>query len=309
MHRVAVLAVDGVVPFDLSVPLEVFGRARLPDGGPAYEVRVCGPSPEVDTGSFGLRVRHRLDELVTADTVVVPGVADITAPVPPAVLDALHAASGRVVSVCVGAFALAAAGLLDGRRATTHWAAAAELARRHPAVTVDPDVLYVDDGDVLTSAGAAAGLDLCLHLVRRDHGAAVARGTARLSVAPLERAGGQAQFVAHEPPGPEGTSLEPVLAWLAENLHRPLTLAEIATRASMSTRSLSRHFRHQTGTTPLRWVNRHRIRAAQHLLEETDQPVERVGELVGFDSPTSVRDRFREVVGVSPQAYRRSFRR
>jgi transcriptional regulator GlxA family with amidase domain len=308
VHRVAVLAVDGVVPFDMSVPIEVFGRARLADGAPAYDVRVCGPSPEVDAGLFGLRVLRGLDELATADTVVVPGVADIAAPVPPAVLDALRAAPGRLVSVCVGAFTLAAAGLLDGRRATTHWAAAAELARRHPAVAVDSDVLYVDDGDVLTSAGAAAGLDLCLHLVRRDHGAAVARGTARLSVAPLERAGGQAQFVAHEPPRPEGGSLEPLLEWLAENLHRPLTLADIAAAASMSDRSLSRHFRRQTGTTPLRWVNRHRIRRAQQLLEETDQPVERVGELVGFDSPTSFRERFREIVGVSPQAYRRSFR-
>lgn len=300
---------DGVVPFDLSVPIEIFGRARLADGAPAYEVRICGPSPEVDAGPFGMRVPHGLDELARADTVVVPGVADIAAPVRPAVLDALRAAPGRLVSVCVGAFTLAAAGLLDGRRATTHWAATAELTRRHPAVTVDPNVLYVDDGDVLTSAGAAAGLDLCLHLVRRDHGAAVARRTARLSVAPLERAGGQAQFVAHEPPPPDGSSLEPLLAWLAENLHRPLTLADIAARASMSDRSLSRHFRRQTGTSPLRWVNRHRIRKAQQLLEETDQPVERVGELVGFDSPTSFRERFREVVGVSPQAYRRSFRR
>jgi transcriptional regulator GlxA family with amidase domain len=308
VHRVAVLAGNGVVPFDLSVPIEVFGRARLTDGTPAYDVRVCGPSPEIDAGPFAMRVPHGLDELAAADTVVVPGVADIAAPVPAVVLDALRAAPGRLVSVCVGAFTLAAAGVLDGRRATTHWAAAAELARRFPAVTVDADALYVDDGDVLTSAGAAAGLDLCLHLVRRDHGAAVAGRTARLSVAPLERAGGQAQFVAHEPPSPEGASLQPVLAWLAENLHRPLTVAEIATRASMSTRSLSRHFRHQTGTTPLRWVNRHRIRRAQQLLEETGEPAERIGELVGFGSATAFRERFREVVGVSPQAYRRSFR-
>jgi transcriptional regulator GlxA family with amidase domain len=308
VHRVAVLAVNGVVPFDLSVPIEVFGRARRADGGPAYDVRVCGPDPDADAGLLGLRVPHGLDVLAAADTVVVPGVADVAAPVPPAVLDALRAASGRLVSVCVGAFTLAAAGVLDGRRATTHWAAAAELARRHPAITVDPDVLYVDEGDVLTSAGAAAGLDLCLHLVRRDHGAAVAGRTARLSVAPMERAGGQAQFIAHEPPAPEGSSLEPLLRWLAENLHRPLTLAEIAARASMSERSLSRHFRRQTGSTPLRWVNRHRIRAAQQLLEETDRPVERVGDLVGFESPTAFRERFREVVGVSPQAYRRSFR-
>jgi transcriptional regulator GlxA family with amidase domain len=299
---------DGVVPFDLSVPIEVFGRARLVDDAPAYDVRVCGASPEVDAGAFAVRVPHGLDVLATVDTVVVPGVADIAAPVPPAVLDALRGAPGRLVSICVGAFTLAAAGLLDGRRATTHWAAAAELARRHPAVTVDRDVLYVDEGDVLTSAGAAAGLDLCLHIVRRDHGAAVAGRTARLSVAPLERAGGQAQFVAHEPPAPQGSSLEPLLAWLVDNLHRPFTLADIAAHAAMSDRSLSRHFRRQTGTTPLRWMNRQRIRRAQQMLEDTDQPAERIGELVGFTSPTAFRERFREVVGVSPQAYRRSFR-
>jgi transcriptional regulator GlxA family with amidase domain len=308
VHRVAVVAVNGVVPFDLSVPIEVFGRARLADGRPGYDVRVCGPGPEADAGAFAVRVPHGLDAVVAADTVVVPGVADIAAPVPEPVLDALRGAPGRLVSVCVGAFTLAAAGVLDGRRATTHWSAAAELARRYPAVRVDPDVLFVDEGDVLTSAGAAAGLDLCLHLVRRDHGAAVAGRTARLSVAPLERAGGQAQFVAHEPPDPAGTSLAPVLAWLAENLHRPLTLAEIAAQAAMSPRSLSRHFRDQTGTTPLRWVHRHRIRRAQQLLEETDHPAERIGELVGFGSPTAFRERFREIVGVSPRAYRRSFR-
>jgi transcriptional regulator GlxA family with amidase domain len=299
---------DGVVPFDLSVPIEVFGRVHDPDGRPAYEVRVCGPAGEVDAGSFAMRVPHGLDLLAAAGTVVVPGVTDVDAPVPALILDALRAAPGRLVSVCVGAFTLAAAGVLDGRRATTHWAAAAELARRHPAVTVDPDVLFVDEGDVLTSAGAAAGLDLCLHLVRRDHGAAAAARTARLSVAPLERAGGQAQFVAHEPPGPVGTSMEPLLSWLAENLHRPLTLADIAARASMSTRSLSRNFRRQTGTTPLAWVNRRRIRLAQRLLEETDEPAERVGEMAGFGSPTAFRERFRQVVGISPRGYRHQWR-
>lgn len=309
MHLVAVLALDGVVPFDLSVPIEVFGRVRCADDNPAYEVRVCGAAPEVDAGSFTMRVPHPLQTLAEADTVVVPGVSDIAAPVPSAALDALRAAPGRLVSLCVGAFTLAAAGVLDGRRATTHWAAAAELARRHPSVTVDPDVLFVDEGDVLTSAGAAAGLDLCLHLVRRDHGAVAAGRTARLSVAPLERAGGQAQFIVHESPGPVGASLEPLLSWLGENLHRPLTLAEIAAHASTSTRSLSRHFREQTGSTPLAWLNRQRIRRAQQLLEETDHAVERVGRLAGFASSTTFRERFRAVVGVSPHDYRRTYRR
>ncbi|MCO1654999.1 GlxA family transcriptional regulator [Pseudonocardia humida] len=308
MHRVAVLAFDGVVPFDLALPVEVFGRARLADGRPAYEVLVCAATPQVAAGLVALRVPHGLGALAAADTVVVPGVADAERSVPGAVLDALRTAPGRKVSICAGAFVLAAAGLLDGRRATTHWAAAAELARRHPAVRVDPDVLYVDEGDVLTSAGAAAGLDLCLHLVRRDHGAAVAADAARASVMPLERAGGQAQFVAHEPPGPAGGSLEPLLGWLVENLHRPLTLDDIAARAVMSTRSLSRRFREQTGSTPAHWLRRHRVRRAQQLLESTDRPVERIGEDVGFASPTAFRQRFREVVGVSPRDYRRAFR-
>jgi transcriptional regulator GlxA family with amidase domain len=172
---------------------------------------------------------------------------------------------------------------------------------------VDPNVLFVDEGRVLTSAGAAAGLDLCLHLVRRDHGTAVAAQTARVSVMPLERAGGQAQFVVHEPPVPVGTSLEPVLAWLADNLHTPLTVPLIAAKASMSTRSLTRHFRNQIGITPMQWLSRQRIRRAQQLLEETGRPVQHIGELVGFASPMAFRERFRQVVGVSPRDYRRTF--
>ncbi|MDW5328434.1 GlxA family transcriptional regulator [Plantactinospora sp. KLBMP9567] len=307
MHRVVILAFDGVVPFDLSVPIEVFGRARLADGRPAYQLRVCAAADEVRAGPITIRAPYGLPTLAEADTVVVPGVADIDAPIPPGLVAALAAATGRLVSICTGAFLLAAAGLLDGRRATTHWAAAAQLARRHPAVEVDPEVLFVDDGSVLTSAGAAAGLDLCLHLVRRDHGAAVAAQTARTSVMPLERAGGQAQFIAHEPPTPAGISLQPLLTWLTDNLHAPLTLAAIAREASMSTRSLSRHFRDQTGSTPMQWLNRQRIRRAQLLLETGDQPVEHVGDLVGFTSATAFRERFRQIVGVSPRHYRLAF--
>lgn len=301
------LAFDAVVPFDLFVPIEVFGRARLADGRPAYEVRVCADAGQVDAGPVTVHTPHGLDAVVEADTVVVPGVADIDRPVPAVLVQAITAARGRLASICTGAFILAATGLLDGRRATTHWAAAAQLARRHPAVHVDPQVLFVDEDRVLTSAGAAAGLDLCLHLVRRDHGAAVAAQTARASVMPLERAGGQAQFIRHEPPTPAGTSLAPLLAWLTDNLQAQLTLADIAERAAMSTRSLNRHFRDQTGTTPQRWLSRQRVRRAQQLLEETDRPVEQVGELVGFTSPTAFRACFRQIVGVSPRDHRRAF--
>jgi transcriptional regulator GlxA family with amidase domain len=307
VHRVAILAYDGVVPFDLSVPIEVFRRARLPGGRPAYEVQVCAGAGEVAAGLIAIRTPYGLDGAVAADTVVVPGTDDIDRPIPAVITDTIAAAYGRLVSICTGAFTLAAAGVLDGRRATTHWAAAGELARRHPSITVEPDVLFVDDGRVLTSAGAAAGLDLCLHVVRRDHGATVAAQTARASVMPLERSGGQAQFITHEPPAPAGTSLLPLLTWLADNLHSHLSLADIAERASMSTRSLSRHFRHQTGTTPQQWLSRQRIRRAQQLLEQTGRSVEQVGELVGFTSPTAFRECFRHIVGASPRDYRRAF--
>jgi transcriptional regulator GlxA family with amidase domain len=194
-------------------------------------------------------------------------------------------------------------------RATTHWLAAAELARRNPSIDVDPDVLYVDNGQILTSAGAAAGLDLCLHMVRRDYGATVAADAARISVMPLERDGGQAQFIVHAPPAADGESLDPLLRWLEKNLDKELALDEIARRAAMSTRSLSRRFREQTGTTPARWVLALRVRRAQHLLETSGQPVERIAEAVGLGSTATLRDRFRRIVGTSPQAYRRAFRK
>lgn len=312
MHTVAVLAFPGVIPFDLSTPIEVFTRTRLPDGRPAYRVRVCAETPEVDAGAFTLRAPWGLDGLRDADTVVVPGAADPAAPLPPAVHDALTAAAARgtrIASICTGAFPLAATGLLDGLRATTHWSAAALLAAAHPGIEVDPDVLYVDNGRILTSAGAAAGLDLCLHMIRLDHGSAVAADAARLSVMPLEREGGQAQFIAQPCPAtPRGSVLEPLLAWLQDDLSRPLTVADMAARAGMSARSLMRHFREQTGTTPLQWLHRARVRQAQHLLETTEHTVERIAAQVGFGSPTAFRDRFKRTTGVSPHAYRRAFR-
>ena len=311
MHMVAVLAIDGVLAFDLSTPVEVFGRARLPDGRRAYGVRVCAPADEVDAGIFTLRAPWGLDTLAEADTIIVPGLADPTAPIPDDVLGALRdAAEGgtRIASICVGAFTLAEAGLLGGLRATTHWTAAKEFSRLYPDVEVDAGVLFVDNGQLLTSAGAAAGLDLCLHMIRRDHGSAVAADAARLAVMPLERDGGQAQFIVYEQPGADGSGLGPLLMWMQENAHRDLTLQEIAIRAKLSSRTLNRRFREQTGTTPLRWLRGSRIRRAQYLLETTAHPVERISRQVGFNSPTSFRDQFKGLVGTSPQAYRRAFR-
>jgi transcriptional regulator GlxA family with amidase domain len=315
MHTIAVLALDGVVGFDLATPLEVFGRTRLPDGRTPYRVRVCapgGPGREVDAGAFALRAPWGLDELGEADTIIVPGVVAPTVPFPAEVLGALRRAAEagtRVASICAGAFILAAAGLLDGRRATTHWVATSLLAELYPEVEVDPGVLYVDAGQVLTSAGAAAGLDLCLHMIRCDHGSAVAADAARLSVMALEREGGQAQFIVHEhPPTPRGSLMEPVLRWMEDNCGKELTLDDIAAHAGMSSRTLNRRFREQTGTTPLQWLHRARIRRAQYLLETTTHPVDRIAAQVGFGSPTAFRDRFRRVAGTSPAAYRKAFR-
>ncbi|MFD5114663.1 GlxA family transcriptional regulator [Streptomyces sp. NPDC058391] len=312
MHTLAVLALDGVIPFDLSTPIEVFSRTRLPDGRSPYRVRICAPTEEVDAGAFVLRAPWGLEALAEADTIVLPGLADPAVPVPADVLDALRRAAAdgtRIASICSGAFIFAATGLLDGLRATTHWVAAQALAEMYPAVEVDPDVLYVDNGQFLTSAGAAAGLDLCLHMIRRDHGSAVAADAARLSVMPLEREGGQAQFIVHQqPPAPRGSLMEPLLRWLEDNAARDLTLDDIAGRAGMSTRTLNRRFREQTGTTPLQWLHRARIRQAQHLLETTAHPVERIAARVGFGSPTAFRDRFKRLVGTSPHAYRHAFR-
>ncbi|GAB2804276.1 GlxA family transcriptional regulator [Streptomyces daliensis] len=311
MHTVAILVLDDVVPFDMATPIEVFGRTRLPDGRRPYTVRLCGPTPEVRGEAFTMRPPWGLEALADADTVIVPGCAETAPPPPPEALDALRAAAAsgtRIASICSGAFILAATGLLDGLSATTHWLAARALAERFPLVDVRPDVLYVDNGQFLTSAGAAAGLDLCLHMIRRDLGSAVAADAARLSVMPLEREGGQAQFIVHEqPPVPRGSLLEPVLAWIEDNLGQDLTLEAMAARCGMSERTFSRRFREQTGTTPLQWLLRARVRRAQFLLETTEYGVERIATQAGFGSPTAFRERFKRVVGLTPQAYRASF--
>ncbi|MFC4314353.1 GlxA family transcriptional regulator [Steroidobacter flavus] len=311
VHKVAVLAFHGVVPFDLTTPCEVFGRARVRAGQRPYEVLVCGQSRRIRTDAFDMHVKHGLRDLVKADTVIVPGMSDVTKPVPRSIIDALiaaNAAGARIASICSGAFVLAATGLLDGLSATTHWLAAPMLAARYPQINVNPNVLFVDNGRILTSAGAAAGLDLCLHLIRTDHGAAVAADAARLSVMPLERAGGQAQFIVYQPPE-SSTGLQQLLEWIERRLDRVLTLESMAEQAKVSIRTLTRRFQEQLGVSPLQWVLQTRVRRAQHALETTDLSIERVAATAGFSSSTSLREHFARVVGTSPRAYRNTFRK
>lgn len=308
MHEVSVIAVHGVVPLTLAMPCEVFGRVTVPGVHNPYRVRVCGETKDIKAGAFDLRVPWDLSHVADAHTVVLPGIADPAAPISENVIAAVRAAAGRgarIASICSGAFVLAATGLLDGLRATTHWRAALDLAARYPAIEVDPDVLFVDNGQILTSAGAAAGFDLFLHMVRRDYGSAVAADVARLMVMPLERDGGQAQFIVHEPPASDAT-LEPLLQWMDRNLGRPLDLEEISRQAAMSTRTLNRRFRQQTGTTPLQWLLTARIRRAQALLETTTLSVEQITVRVGFESAVTFRERFSRMLRISPTAYRRT---
>jgi transcriptional regulator GlxA family with amidase domain len=305
-HRVVALVANEVVAFDLAIPAQVFGRGRA-----QYAWTVCAPAAgtvPTETG-FDVVVPHGLEELERADTVIVPGIGDGAWPLPAVALDALRAASergARVASICTGAFVLAAAGLLDGRRATTHWRYAGLLAREFPRVTVDPDVLYVDEGDILTSAGVAAGVDLCLHIVRRDLGAAAANAIARQMVVAAHRDGGQAQYVERPLPA-GGGGLAATRAWMEERLAEPLTVDAMAREAGYSPRSFARRFRAETGTTPLQWLISRRVAEAQRLLEGTDLPVEDIAARCGFGGAVALRQHFARVVGTSPTAYRRTF--
>jgi transcriptional regulator GlxA family with amidase domain len=315
MHTVAVLALPDTVAFDLATPLEVFGHVTLASGEPGYRVLVCGSAPVVTAGPMRIATDHGLEALAGADTVMVPGRHDVTSAPPDTVIEALHdahARGARIASICSGAFTLAASGLLDGKRATTHWLAADAFRSAFPAVHLDADVLYVDEGQVLTSAGASAGLDLCLHMVARDHGAGAAAEAARLAVAPLHRSGGQAQFILRNRPVANGiaerTQLDDVLGWIEHEAHRDLTLGDIAARAAVSVRTLNRRFQAETGQTPMQWLTGVRVRHAQQLLETTSHGVERIGREVGFASPANFREQFRRLAGVSPQSYRGTFR-
>jgi transcriptional regulator GlxA family with amidase domain len=311
LANVAVAVCDDVSVFELGVVCEVFGIDRTDTGLPGYDFAVCAaePAPLRTGGGFSITPEHGLDRLLAADLVAVPSWRSADERPPEALLDALRAVvdrGGRVMSVCSGAFVLAAAGLLDGRRATTHWRYAAALAERYPAVDVDPNVLYVDSGPVLTSAGTSAGIDLCLHLVREEHGPAVANAIARRMVVPPHRDGGQAQFVEAPVPAPRRDDLADVLTWAVEHLDQPLSVESLAARALMSPRTFARRFRAATGTTPYAWLLHQRTLLAQRLLE-AGHGVEEVARRSGFGSAATLREHFARARGTSPSAYQRAF--
>lgn len=323
MHRVAVLAVNWVGSLDLAVPGQVFGTAHSLDkapgelfGEPLYDVFVCGERGELTVMGVGgvelyrMTAPHTLDEARTADTIIVP-CARTADPPSPAVLDVLrdaHARGVRIASICTGSFALAAAGLLDGKTATTHWTMIDLFRERYPQVDVDPGVLFVDNGDVLTAAGAATGLDLAVHMVRNDFGAAVAADVSQHMVISPQRDPGQTQFNAHPAPGESHASLEPTMRWIREHMQETFTLADIAAHASVSPRTLNRRFRDQTGTTPVRWLLMQRIRRARELLETTDLSIEEVALQCGFGNAINLRKHFAHQVQTSPHGYRTAFR-
>jgi AraC family transcriptional activator FtrA len=316
-HRqrtVAALIGDGVLTFDFATACEVFGYDRSDIVEPWYRFLVVSqdPPPIRSSTGFLLSPDLGLDALHEADTIVVPGWADDLRPPRPETIQALRDAydrGARLMSICIGAFVLASTGLLDGRRATTHWRWAGRLQERFPRVIVDPDVLYIDDGQILTAAGTAAGIDLGLHVVRLDYGAEVANQVARRIVMPPHRDGGQAQYI--EAPVPELEDDDPIrttLAWIVEHLDEEMTVDDLASRAAMSSRSFMRHFKATTGATPLDWIVRQRVHLAQRLLETTDLPLEIVAERAGFGSPVTMRHHFAQRLQTSPQQYRRTFR-
>jgi len=309
---VVALAYDGLCAFEFSCAAEVFGLARPELGAGWYRFETCAAERRPLRGQYGLRLSamHGLERLRRAGTIVIPGWKGVEVPVPARIVDALrdaHARGARLLSICSGAFVLAATGLLDGRRATTHWRYADALRRRYPRIEVDPDVLYIDEGALLTSAGSAAGLDLCLHLVRRDWGARVANHVARRLVIPPHRDGGQAQYVERPVEAVDRHALSPLLDTMRRRLAEPLSIARLARMASMSERSFMRHFKAATGLTPTDWLVRTRVERARELLEDSRHSVERIAGLTGFGTATTLRHHFRRRVGASPRAYRERF--
>ncbi|MFC4125166.1 GlxA family transcriptional regulator [Nocardia rhizosphaerae] len=316
MHRVVVLALDGVYPFELGIPAKIFGTATTEDGGPLYDIRTCsldGASVRTDA-DYAIAVTSDSRALAEADTVVIPPFSDCDAdidwlPAELAAAMALIPPTARIVTICTAAFVLAALGLLDDRPATTHWKQADRFRAQFPRVRMDADVLFVDDDRILTAAGSAAGIDLCLHLVRRDHGSAVANRVARLCIVPPWREGGQAQFIDRPVPEPNAASTAATRAWAITRLDQPLSLAELAAHARMSVRTFCRHFRAETGLPPGQWLTQRRVDHARHLLEATELPIDRVAAESGLGTAASLRQHLAATVGVSPSAYRQTFAR
>lgn len=316
-HRVVVLALTGLLPFELGIPHRIFGRAKDADGHPLYEIVTCSLRPgSVRTDAdFDILVEHGAEALATADTVVVPASYEL-GPVyeEGRLTEELAAALAhirpgtRMVSICTGSYVLAAAGFLDGRPATTHWSSAEHFQRLFPSVKVDADVLFIDDGDVLTSAGVAAGIDLCLHIVRRDHGTAVANDVARRTVIPPHRDGGQAQYIHRPVPEPQLATTTSARAWAMSRLHEPIQLRDMADQEAMSVRTFTRRFREEAGISPGQWLTRQRVERARNLLESTDLSVDQVARDAGFGTAQSMRQHLQAALGVPPTAYRRAFR-
>lgn len=313
LRSVSVLVLDRLAVFEFGVICEVFGIDRSADGVPNFDFKVCGleaGKPVRTSVGASLTPDHDLSALAGADLVAVPAIAMGHGGYPPEALAALRAAADAgsiILTVCSGAFVAGAAGLLDGRACTTHWMHADELARMYPTARVDRNVLYVDDGNLITSAGTAAGIDACLHLVRRELGSAVTNVIARRMVVPPQRDGGQRQYIDQPIPVRCSEGFAPQLDWVLQNLDKPHTVASLARRASMSARTFARRFVEETGTTPMQWVTDQRVLYARRLLEETDLEVDRVAERAGFGTATLLRHHFRRVIGVTPSDYRRSF--
>ncbi|MGW7414448.1 GlxA family transcriptional regulator [Streptomyces sp. NPDC054863] len=317
-HRIAVLALPDVIPFELGIPHRIFGRAYATDGAPLYEVVTFGTSPGqlIQTqADFKLYVEHGPEVLATTDTLIVPAAYEPAALyeeglLPDEIAEVLRLVrpGTRMASICTGGFVLAAAGYLDGRPATTHWYWAERFQRLFPAVRVDPEVLYVDDGDVLTSAGVAAGVDLCVHMVRRDFGAAVANDVARRSVVPPHRDGGQSQYIRRPVPEPQLATTTAARAWALGHLHEPIQLRDMAEQESMSVRSFTRRFREEVGVSPGQWLAQQRVERARHLLETSDLSIDQVAHEAGFGTAQSMRQHLQAALGVPPTVYRRTFR-
>jgi AraC family transcriptional regulator, transcriptional activator FtrA len=311
-RNVVVLAYDGLCTFEFAIAVEIFGLPRPEMGRNWYRFAVCSleSGPLRSTGGVHLNIRRGLSKLSQAGTIIIPGWKGVDVPPPPRLLAALrkaYVARARLVSICSGVFVLAATGLLKGRRATTHWRYVDALRSDYPEIVVEPDVLYVDEGRILTSAGSAAGIDLCLHIVRQDFGAEIANRVARRLVVPPHRDGGQAQFIPEPVYKTPHGGLAPVLTWLETNLSRELSVAELARRAAMSPRTFARQFRRQTGTTPHQWLTHLRILAAQRRLEQTSDGMDAIAEAVGWQTPATLRQHFSRELGTSPTAYRRRF--